>query len=104
MDTAQQLLTRSRAAIDRFERAHADGNPAELAEARTALERCHAEVKRFLAARKAMKSEKLAATIRKITTSVASSSRSGSKYPPAKPGALGLEPLEAAEGVADAAP
>jgi hypothetical protein len=27
-----------------------------------------------------------------------------SKYPPAKPGALGLEPLEAAEGVADAAP
>ena len=26
------------------------------------------------------------------------------KYPPAKPGALGLEPLEAAEGVADAAP
>ena len=25
-------------------------------------------------------------------------------YPPAKPGALGLEPLEAAEGVADAAP
>jgi hypothetical protein len=29
---------------------------------------------------------------------------SSSKYPPAKPGALGLEPLEAAEGVADAAP
>jgi hypothetical protein len=27
---------------------------------------------------------------------------SGGKYPPAKPGALGLEPLEAAEG-ADAA-
>jgi hypothetical protein len=27
-----------------------------------------------------------------------------SKYPPAKPGALGLEPLEAAVGVADAAP
>ena len=27
-----------------------------------------------------------------------------SKYPPAKPGALGLGPLEAAEGVADAAP
>jgi hypothetical protein len=26
------------------------------------------------------------------------------KYPPAKPGALGLEPLEAAGGVADAAP
>jgi len=26
------------------------------------------------------------------------------KYPPAKPGALGLGPLEAAEGVADAAP
>ena len=27
-----------------------------------------------------------------------------SKYPPAKPGALGFEPLEAAFGVADAAP
>jgi hypothetical protein len=26
------------------------------------------------------------------------------KYPPAKPGALGLEPLKAAGGVADAAP
>jgi hypothetical protein len=77
MDTAQQLLTRSRAAIDRFERANADGNPAELAAARTALARCHGEVKRFVAARKAMKSEKLAATIRKITTSVANSSRSG---------------------------
>jgi len=37
MDTARQLLARSGAAIDRFERANADGNPAELAEARTAL-------------------------------------------------------------------
>jgi hypothetical protein len=27
-----------------------------------------------------------------------------SKYPPAKPGALGIGPLEAAGGVADAAP
>ena len=26
------------------------------------------------------------------------------KYPPAKPGALGFEPLEAVDGVADAAP
>jgi hypothetical protein len=26
------------------------------------------------------------------------------KYPPAEPGALGMGPLEAAEGVADAAP
>ena len=85
MDTAQQLLTRSKAAIDRFERANADGNPAEQAEARTALERCHAEVKRFVAARKAMKSEKLAATIRKITTSVTSSSRSGNSARPEPP-------------------
>jgi hypothetical protein len=30
--------------------------------------------------------------------------RLGSKYPPAEPGALGCEPLEAAVGVADAAP
>src|SRR6516164_3364662 len=30
--------------------------------------------------------------------------RAASKYPPAKPGALGCEPLEAAVGVADAAP
>lgn len=47
-DTARQLLTRSRAAIARFERAKAGGNPIELADARWALERCHAEVKRFV--------------------------------------------------------
>ena len=47
-DTARQLLARSRAAIARFERTKAYGNPAELAEARWALERCHDEVKRFV--------------------------------------------------------
>jgi hypothetical protein len=47
-DTARQLLTRSRAAIARFERTKAYGNPAELADARWALERCHNEVKRFI--------------------------------------------------------
>ena len=31
-------------------------------------------------------------------------SRQSSKHPPAEPGALGREPLEAANGVADAAP
>ena len=85
MDTARQLLTRSRAAIARFERAKAGGNPAEQAEARTALERCYAEVKRFVAAKKAMKSEKLAATVQKLTTSVASSSPLGENSP--RPGA-----------------
>ena len=49
---ARQLMTRSRAAIARFKYANAGENPAEPAEARTALERCHAEVKRFLAAKK----------------------------------------------------
>ena len=48
------LLIRSRAAIAQFEGARADGNPAQMAEARAALERCHAEVKRFVAAKKAM--------------------------------------------------
>ena len=66
---ARQLMTRSRAAIARFKYANAGENPAEPAEARTALERCHAEVKRFLAAKKAVKSEKLETTIRKITPS-----------------------------------
>jgi phage terminase Nu1 subunit (DNA packaging protein) len=47
-DTARQLLTRSRAAIARFERAKAGGNATELAEARNALEHCHAEVRRFV--------------------------------------------------------
>jgi hypothetical protein len=37
-------------------------------------------------------------------SSTSSAKVSPSKYPPAKPGALGLEPLEAAEEVADAAP
>jgi hypothetical protein len=70
MDTGQ-LLIRSREAIARFERANAEGNPAELVEARTALESCHAEVKRFVAAKKAMKSEKLQATIQNLATSQA---------------------------------
>ena len=48
-DTARQLLARSRAAIARFERAKAGGSPVDLAEAHWALERCHAEVKRFVA-------------------------------------------------------
>jgi hypothetical protein len=56
-----RLLTRSREAIARFERASADGNPAELAEARTALAICHAEVSLFVAAQKAVKSERLKA-------------------------------------------
>jgi hypothetical protein len=47
-NTARELLTRSRAAIARFERTKAYGNPAELADARWALERCHDEVKRFV--------------------------------------------------------
>jgi hypothetical protein len=55
MDNALQLLTRSREAIARFERANAYGNSAELGEARTALEDCHAEVKWLVATRKAMK-------------------------------------------------
>jgi hypothetical protein len=69
MDTSGQLLTRSRAAIARFKKANVGGNPAELAEARRALEICHVEVKRFVAAKKAIKSEKLETTIRKITAS-----------------------------------
>jgi hypothetical protein len=46
--TARELLIRSRVAIARFERTKANGNPAELAYARWALERCHDEVKRFV--------------------------------------------------------
>lgn len=69
MDTMWQLLTHSREAITRFERANADGNPAELAEARTALESCYAEVKWLVAAREAMKPEKLEETVQKLTTS-----------------------------------
>ena len=68
MDTSGQLLTRSRAAIARFKKANVGGNPAELAEARRALEICHVEVKQFVAAKKAIKSEKLETTIRRITT------------------------------------
>jgi hypothetical protein len=68
-DTAWQLLIRSREAIARFERANANGNPAELVDARTELESCYAEVKWLVAARKAMKSEKLEATVQKLTTS-----------------------------------
>jgi hypothetical protein len=55
--TARLLSIRSREAIARFERAKADGNPAQLAEARTTLEGRHAEVRRFVAAKKARKSE-----------------------------------------------
>jgi hypothetical protein len=76
MDT-RGLVTRSRAAIARFEKAHADGNPGELAEARTALAICHAEVSLFVAAQKAMKSENLEATVQKIATSSAPERRSG---------------------------
>ena len=76
MDT-RGLVTRSRAAIARFEKAHADGNPGELAEARKALEICHAEVSLFVAAQKAMKSEKLEATVQKIATLSAPDRRSG---------------------------
>jgi hypothetical protein len=64
---SQDLLTRSRAAIAQFEQAKAGGNPAEMAEARTALKRCHAEVKRFVAAKNAM-TKKLAAPGRKLKT------------------------------------
>jgi hypothetical protein len=48
------LLIRSRAAIAQFERAKVGGNPAQMAEARTALERCHAEVKGSVAAKNEM--------------------------------------------------
>jgi hypothetical protein len=82
MDTPGQLLTRSRTAIARFKHANAGADPAELAEARTALERCHAEVKRFLAAKKAMKSEKLETTIRKITASAGRLQRLGNSTRP----------------------
>jgi hypothetical protein len=80
MDTAGQLLIRSREAIARFERANADGKPAELAEARTALESCHAEVKGFVAARKGMKSEKLQTTVQNLLRSEARR-RSGQLVP-----------------------
>ena len=55
VDTVQQLLNRSRTAIARFEMAKALGRPVELAEARKALELCHAEVKRFVREKKAMR-------------------------------------------------
>ena len=77
MDTPAQLLTRSRAAIARFKTANADGNPGEFAEARKALEICHAEVGLFVAAQKARKSEKLEATVQKIATLTAPDRRSG---------------------------
>ena len=48
------LLVRSRVAISQFEGAKAGGDPAEIADARAAPERCHAEVKRFVAAKKAI--------------------------------------------------
>ena len=48
------LLVRSRVAISQFERAKAGGIAAEIADARAALERRHDEVKRFVAAKKAM--------------------------------------------------
>lgn len=48
------LLVRSRVAISQFEGAKAGGDSAEVADARAALERCHAEVKRFVAAKKAI--------------------------------------------------
>ena len=48
-----------------FKKACVDGNPAELAEARTVSERCYTEVKWILLAKRAMKP----ATIRKIATS-----------------------------------
>jgi hypothetical protein len=68
MDTMRRILTRSREAITRFERANADSNPAELAEARTALESCYAEVKWLAAAREAMMPEKLKEAVQKLTT------------------------------------
>ena len=46
--------------------------------------------------------EKIAAGLRPLED--ASFTEVDGKYPPAKPGALELEPLEAAGGVADAAP
>jgi hypothetical protein len=49
------LLIRSGVAIAQFERPKAGGNPAKMAEARTALERCHAEEKRFVREKKAMR-------------------------------------------------
>jgi hypothetical protein len=73
MDTSWQILIRSREAITRFERANANGNPVELDAARAALERCHAEVKWLVATRRAM-SQKLEATIQKLTTPVAARS------------------------------
>ena len=51
-----------------YKKANVGGNPAELAEARRALEICHVEVKRLVAAKKAIKSEKLETTILRITT------------------------------------
>jgi hypothetical protein len=60
---SRDLLIRSRGAIAHFERVKAGGNPAEMAEARAALERCHAEVKRFVAAKNAM-TKMLGATLK----------------------------------------
>jgi hypothetical protein len=87
MDAPGQLLIRSRAAIARFKKANASGNPAELAEARRALELCYVEVKLFAAAEKAMKSKKLGAPIRKITAS-ADRQPLGNNTPP-KPASSG---------------
>ena len=84
MDTSWQLLIRSREAIARFERADANGNPVELAEARAALKSCHAEVKWLVATRRAMKSQ-LEATVQKLTTPVAA--RSAGNGPPLISGA-----------------
>ena len=53
MYAAPRLLTRSRAAIARFESTKIGGNLAEFVEARAALERCYAEVKRFAKKRRA---------------------------------------------------
>jgi hypothetical protein len=74
---ARGLVARSRAAIAKFEKAHADGNPGELAEARKALAICHAEVGLFVAAHRAMKSGKLEATAQRIATPSAPDRRSG---------------------------
>jgi hypothetical protein len=68
LDGIWSLLIRSRAAIAQFELAKAGGNPAQIADARAALERCHAEVKRFVAAKKAM-AKMLAAPARPLKAS-----------------------------------
>jgi hypothetical protein len=62
------LMIRSRVAIAQFQRAKAGGNPAKMAEARTALERCHAEVKQSVASKNAM-AKMLAAPARPLKAS-----------------------------------